>query len=130
LGTSTGPQGKYFLVVTSDISIVAGNTAQAEYACITSASTLTTVSQTYTNINGVNPCQLGPAGQLAGDPLFGLAPTVYGASTIYEAPLFSHLEWTGTAANATAPVFVVKVAGNGTTSITVYGSSRGWAIPI
>src|ERR1700683_565672 len=47
LGTSYGPQGKWYGTVTEDLEVALGvlSATQANYGCITSASTFTTILQ-------------------------------------------------------------------------------------
>jgi hypothetical protein len=127
-GTSNGSVGAWYGMVISDISIVAPLISENVYGCIISSSTFTTESQT-TNA-GATVCQGSPSGAIAGAPVFGLSSTAYSAATNYEAPLNSHIMWSGQVANATTFAATCKVAGSSTSSITVFGGCTAifWAI--
>jgi hypothetical protein len=124
LGTSYGPQGKWFGTVTMDLWVALGvlNATQANYGCITTASTVTTISRT--NASTTTPCNTAASGSIAGTSLFGSTLVASGAGAD------SHAMWTGTAANGASLTFVCQVAASGTTSVTIYGSCPSWWIPI
>ena len=125
LGTSYGPQGKWFGTVTEDLWVALGvlSATQSNYGCIVTASTVTTISRTGNN-TAATICSTTTSGNVAGTVLFGATLVASGAGAD------AHAQWTGTAANGASLTFTCQVAANGTTSITIYGTCPSYWIPI